>query len=92
MIFTGIEVASKGVSTQKLECSKAKMSRLLNEDYNAENLKNALDFNESQKMCVYKEATFMWSHFGTNGVCVDTIAIPTGKFIPRQIIQLDSLH
>lgn len=87
-LFFAIEVASKNVTTKKLECSRDKLSRLLNEDYNSNNLNEALDFNEKQKICSYKEATFMWSHMGTEGVCVDTIAIPTGKFIPRQILNI----
>lgn len=90
-LFFAIEVSSKNVTTKRLECSRDKLSRLLNEDYNSNNLNEALDFNEKQKICSYKEATFMWSHMGTEGVCVDTIAIPTGKFIPRQIIQLDTV-
>lgn len=87
-VFFAIEVSSKNVTAKKLECSRDKLSRLLNEDYNADNLNEALDFNEKQKICSYKEATFMWSHMGTEGVCVDTIAIPTGKFIPRQILNI----
>lgn len=90
-VFFAIEVSSKNVTAKKLECSRDKLSCLLNEDYNSNNLNEALDFNEKQKICSYREATFMWSHMGTEGVCGDTIAIPTGKFIPRQIIQLDTV-
>lgn len=89
-LSTGIEYANKKVITMKMENTRGVLNRMLQEDYNAENLRSALEFNSKQKICAYKESTFMWSYMGTNGVCGDTIAIPTGKFIPRQIIQLDT--
>lgn len=88
--FTGIDKIGEGVSREKLENQRSKYVRLLNEDYNAENLSTALNFNEKQKLCLYKESGFMWSHVGTDGVCADTIAIPTGKFIPTQKINLSA--
>lgn len=90
-LSTGIEYANKKVITMKMENTRGVLNRMLQEDYNAENLRSALEFNSKQKICSYKESTFMWSYMGTNGVCGDTIAIPTGKFIPRQIIQLDTV-
>lgn len=90
-LSTGIEYANKKVITMKMENTRGVLNRMLQEDYNAENLRSALEFNSKQKICAYKESTFMWSYMGTNGVCADTIAIPTDKFIPRQIIQLDSI-
>ena len=89
-LSTGIEYANKKVITLRMENTRGVLNRMLQEDYNAENLRSALEFNSKQKICAYKESTFMWSYMGTNGVCGDTIAIPTGKFIPRQIIQLDT--
>lgn len=89
-LSTGIEYANKKVITMRMENTRGVLNRMLQEDYNAENLRSALEFNSKQKICLYKESTFMWSYMGTNGVCGDTIAIPTGKFIPRQIIQLDT--
>lgn len=89
-LSTGIEYANKKVITMRMENTRGVLNRMLQEDYNAENLRSALEFNSKQKICAYKESTFMWSYMGTNGVCGDTIAIPTGKFIPRQIIQLDT--
>jgi len=90
-LCTGIDKLKAPMKFQSLNNLRGKYARLLQEDYNANNLSNALDFNERQKNCIYKESNFMWSHFGSNGVCADTIAIPTDKFIPRQIIQLDSI-
>lgn len=90
-LCTGIEYANKKVITMKMENTRGVLNRMLQEDYNAENLRSALEFNSKQKICSYKESTFMWSYMGTDGVCGDTIAIPTGKFIPRQIIQLDTV-
>ena len=88
---TGIDYANKKVITMKMENTRGVLNRMLQEDYNAENLRSALEFNSKQKICLYKESTFMWSYMGTNGVCGDTIAIPASKFIPRQIIQLDTV-
>ena len=90
-LSTGIEYANKKVITLRMENTRGVLNRMLQEDYNAENLRSALEFNSKQKICLYKESTFMWSYMGTNGVCGDTIAIPAGKFIPRQIIQLDTV-
>ena len=90
-LSTGIEYANKKVITLRMENTRGVLNRMLQEDYNAENLRSALEFNSKQKICAYKESTFMWSYMGTNGVCGDTIAIPTGTFIPRQIIQLDTV-
>ena len=78
------------MNIEKLTNQRGKYVRLLNEDYNAENLSTALDFNETHKLCKFKESTFMWSHIGTSGVCADTIAIPTGKFMPSQKIKISS--
>ena len=90
-LFVGLDKLGENLIIVELSNKRGKYIRLLNEDYNSENLNSALNFNEKQKVCQFKESTFMWSHFNTNGVCADTIAIPTDKFIPRQIIQLDSI-
>ena len=89
-IFTLLDIIGKNVTIQSYMNNKATLSRLLKEDYNGDNLANALQFNQKQKMYAYKEHTFMWSHFNTEGVYVDTIAIPTDKFIPKQIINLNT--
>lgn len=88
--FAGIEKFSERLNTEKLINERGKYVRLLNEDYNAANLSTALDFNETQKLCKFKESGFMWSHMWTNGVCADTIVIPTGKFMPSQKIKISS--
>lgn len=76
------------VNLEKLTNERGKYIRLLNENYNADNLSTALNFNERQKLCKFKESGFMWSHMNTDGVCVDTINIPTGKFMPSQEITI----
>lgn len=88
--LVGTEKLSESLNTERLINERGKYVRLLNEDYNAANLSTALDFNETQKLCKFKESGFMWSHMGTNGVCADTIAIPTGKFMPSQKIKISS--
>ena len=89
-IFAGVDKLAAPVNMQELSTLRGKYIRLLNEDYNSLNLNNALDFNEKQKNCQFKESGLMWSHFQTNGVCIDTIEIPTSKFIPRQILQIEA--
>lgn len=86
--FTGIDKLYSKVNLEKLANERGKYIRLLNENYNADNLSTALNFNERQKLCKFKESGFMWSHFNTDGVCVDTIDIPTGKFMPSQKITI----
>jgi len=88
-LFTLGDVITKDLTFQRYMNKRATYVRLLNEDYNATNLANALEFNQDQKYYAYKEHTFMWSHFNTEGVYVDTIAIPTRKFIPKQIVNLN---
>lgn len=90
-LLVGLDKLGENLNIVELSNMRGKYIRLLNEDYNSENLNSALNFNEKQKVCQFKESGLMWSHFNTNGVCTDTIAIPMGKFIPRQIIQLDSI-
>lgn len=89
-LFTGIDKISESVNREKLKNERGKYMRLLNEDYNAGNLSVALEFNEKYKLCKFRESTFMWSHYNTNGVCADTIPIPTGKFMPTQKIKISS--
>lgn len=89
-LFTGIDKINQSVNVEKLKNERGKYMRLLNEDYNAGNLSTALDFNETYKLCKFRESTFMWSHYNTNGVCADTIPIPTGKFMPTQKIKISS--
>lgn len=90
-LFVGLDKLGENLNILQLSNQRGKYIRLLNEDYNSENLNSALNFNEKQKVCQFKESGLMWSHFNTNGVCTDTIAIPMGKFIPRQIIKIDTV-
>ena len=90
-LFVGLDKLGENLNIVELSNKRGKYIRLLNEDYNSENLNSALNFNEKQKVCQFKESGLMWSHFNTNGVCTDTIAIPMGKFIPRQIIKIDTV-
>ena len=90
-LFVGLDKLGENLNIVELSNQRGKYIRLLNEDYNSENLNTALNFNEKQKVCQFKESGLMWSHFNTNGICTDTIAIPMGKFIPRQIIKIDTV-
>jgi uncharacterized membrane protein len=89
LLLIGIDFLSSGVTLQKLENSRSTYTRMLNEDYNADNLNTALAFNNRMKLSNYKNSTFLWK-YNDDLVTVDTIVIPKEKFTPKQIIKLQT--
>ena len=87
-LFIGIDVLTKSVAIQKNETESIVLSRMLLEDYNSSNLESALRFNQKMKLCKFKQNSFWMAYMNTNGACVDTIAIPDGKFVPTQNIRI----
>lgn len=75
LIFKDQYVASKNINAKVLE-------RLIKEDYNPENLKNALEFNSIQKKSIAYNKSFMTLCL-ESCYAVDTIPIPEGKFLPN---------
>ena len=75
LIFKDQWVESQNINAKVLE-------RLLKEDYNPENLKNALEFNASQKKSVVYNTSFMMLCV-ESCYAVDTIPIPATKFLPN---------
>jgi len=73
---------------QEYQNESTKLSRMLHENYNPENLSAAIDFNNSQKMIRAENQTF-YKKYWTSVVSVDTIEIPSDKFTPTQKIVLD---
>jgi hypothetical protein len=75
LIFKDQWVESQNINAKVLE-------KLLKEDYNPENLKNALEFNASQKKSVVYNTSFMMLCV-ESCYAVDTIPIPATKFLPN---------
>lgn len=88
IFLIGVDVLYKDVNIKKAETNKNVLVRMLNEDYNSENLRKALEFNEKMNVCKFKQQTKLWKYFETNGACIDTIDIPNGKFVPTQQIRI----
>lgn len=61
---------------------KNKLERMLVEDYNAENLTKALDFNMEQRKSAINNASWLTYCF-TNCYILDTIVVPGTKFVPE---------
>jgi hypothetical protein len=82
---------SKAVYTQEAENQRITLNRMINENYNPDNLQKALDFNSKQKIIKIENQSF-WRKYWTSVVYVDTVNIPNDKFIPSQklILNIDS--
>lgn len=81
----GIYYLKKDISYQEQLNERYKLSRMIQEDYNAKNLENAISFNNQQKIIVAENKTFFlkWNNSFT---FVDTIEIPSKNFIPTEKI------
>lgn len=88
LLFIGTDILYKDVNIREEQSSRSILIRMLNEDYNSENLEKSLNFNKKMAGCKFRQNTVLWKYFGTDGACVDTIEIPTGKFIPTQQIRI----
>ena len=69
---------------------RTKCIRMLNENYNAENLTNALDFNISQKRASNYNKSFLflcWEHCYST----DTIVIPSTSYLPSNMVKIDAV-
>lgn len=87
-VFVAFDVALMDKHRVEETAQRNVISRLLKEDYNIGVLQSALDFNATQNICKYKQATFAWKYLGTNGVCLDTLVIPESKFTPTSNVNL----
>lgn len=66
---------------------RATLSRMLYESYDPANLRDALDFNEKQKIASAQNQSFLTLCW-TECYSVDTIAIPIKGYMPYQGIQV----
>jgi hypothetical protein len=64
--------------------------RMIEEDYDSKNLENALQFNAEQKLSAFYNSS-PWTYCKENCYALDTIPIPTHKFIPTDFVKLDAV-
>lgn len=81
----GIFYLKKDISYQEQLNERQMISRMLQEDYNPNNLEKAISFNNKQKIIVAENKTFLfkWNNSFTS---VDTIEIPSKNFMPTEKI------
>ena len=70
--------------------NRDKIIRMLEENYNPDNLKNAIEFNVSQKRSKMFNSSLMW-YCWENCYVLDTIQIPTEKYIPSNYVKLEAV-
>ena len=70
--------------------NRDKLVRMLEENYNPDNLKNAIEFNASQKRSEMYNSSLMW-YCWENCYVLDTIQIPTEKYIPSNYVKLEAV-
>lgn len=64
--------------------------RMLEEDYDSKNLEEALQFNADQKMSdLYNSSP--WTYCLMKCYSLDTISIPSSKFIPKDSVNLNAV-
>lgn len=81
----GICYLKKDIDYQEQLNERQKISRMLQEDYNQNNLEKAISFNNKQKIIVAENKSFLfkWNNSFTS---VDTIEIPSKNFMPTEKI------
>lgn len=81
----------KDLHLQEYKNQKSSIVRMLQEDYNSQNLSNAINFNNKQKMIVVENKTFLFK-YSTSYYSVDTIQIPEKKFMPTSKVIVEGLE
>lgn len=81
-IMVVFDIALKDIHTFEKTNGRNYIVRMLKENYDINALNAALNFNTAQKMCNYRQGRFMWKYLGTDGVCLDTVEIPSSQFTP----------
>jgi hypothetical protein len=64
--------------------------RMLEEDYDSKNLEKALQFNADQKMAALYNSS-PWTYCIMKCYSLDTIPIPSSKFIPKDSVNLNAV-
>ena len=70
--------------------NRDKLVRMMEENYNPDNLKNAIEFNASQKRSEMYNSSLMW-YCWENCYVLDTIQIPTEKYVPSNYVKLEAV-
>lgn len=74
----------------RAEVNRSSLIRMLDENYDPDNLKNALNFNAEQKRSAkYNESAFWYCW--ENCYVVDTIPIPKEQYTPSNMVKLDAV-
>ena len=89
ILFVG-DYATSNNQKIKAEINRDNLERLLLEDYDPDNLKNALEFNALQKRSAEYNKTAFW-YCWDNCYSIDTIAIPRTKYMPSNMVKLDAV-
>ena len=80
----------RNVKQTNAQIESQRLERLLVENYDPDNLKNALVFNVLQKQSTEYNRSWLW-YCWENCYVVDTIAIPNGKYMPSNMVKLDAV-
>jgi hypothetical protein len=81
----------KDLHLQEYKNERYSIVRMLQEDYNSQNLSNAIEFNNKQKMIVAENNSFLFK-YTTSYYSVDTIQIPEKKFMPTSKVIVEGLE
>ena len=90
VIFFSIAYFTKNIDRIADNANRDTLVRLLEENYNPDNLKAALDFNATQKRSNAYNQSPLWYCWGKCYV-LDTIQIPTEKYIPSNYVKLEAV-
>lgn len=90
VIFFSIAYFAKNVDRVADNANRDTLVRLLEENYNPDNLKAALDFNATQKRSNVYNQSLLW-YCWENCYVLDTIKIPTEKFVPSNYVKLEAV-
>lgn len=89
-ICFSIDYFTKNIHIVTENTNRDKLIRLLEENYNPDNLKAALDFNATQKRSYAYNQSNLW-YCWENCYVLDTIPIPTEKYIPSNYVKLEAV-
>ena len=90
LIFGVEALITTNIDREVEKVNRDKLVRMLEENYNPDNLKNAIEFNASQKRSEMYNSSLMW-YCWENCYVLDTIQIPTEKYIPSNYVKLEAV-
>ena len=90
LIISSTAIITTNIDREVENVNRDKLVRMLEENYNPDNLKNAIEFNASQKRSEMYNSSLMW-YCWENCYVLDTIQIPTEKYIPSNYVKLEAV-